>query len=121
MKALLLLAVFAAAHALPPAPRASRTHAETGAAGQQARAGTSIQDLLAGLKSKDEDASADAADALEKRGAEASHCLEQFLKTEGGDDYRQSAAVVLGEIQPGDAVSVPTLLRRNKGRSLFDT
>lgn len=121
MKALLLLAVFAAAHALPPAPRASRTHAETGAAGQQARAGTSIQDLLAGLKSKDEDASADAADALEKRGAEAVPFLEQFLKTERGDDYRLRAAVVLAEIEPDDAVIVPTLLRIAKGRSLFDS
>ena len=120
MKALLLLVAFVAT-SLPHASQAEQTPAKPKDAGRQTRAEASIQDSLAALRSKDEEAAGRAAAALEKRGAEAAPSLEEFLRTEKKDAYRLRAAVVLAEIEPDDPLIVPTLLRIAKGRSLFDS
>jgi HEAT repeat protein len=122
MKALVLLvASFAPAFLSSSQVRPSPPPPKPNVAGRQTRTDVSVPDLLARLKSRDEEAAGEAADALEKRGAEAIPFLEQFLKTEKQVPCLLRAAAILSEIKPDDPLIVPTLLRIAKGRTLFDS
>lgn len=87
----------------------------------QTRGAVAVEDLIARLKDKNQEAAAEAAEALAGRGEEAVPRLEQFLKSEKKVSALVLAANALGEIRPEHPSVVATLVRVAKGRGLFDS